>query len=381
MRAVVRHEYGDTSVLRVEDAAEPTAEPGRVIVDVAAAGVNMAEWHLMSGEPTLARLAMGLWRPRHPALGEDVAGVVTAVGPGVTRFAVGDEVFGSARGSWAERASAREDLVQPLPSGVSFEQAAAVPMSGYTALQALRAAGDIAGKRVAITGAGGGVGSYAVQLACSRGAHVTAVCSGSKASLVRDLGAAEVIDYATTDPTDPAGPTDPTDPADPTDPTDPAGPPDPTDPADPVGTVDSAGFTDRVDVAGSTDLAGVTGLAERAGDSRRFDVVLDFAGGLPIVRWRRVIAAGGTLVLGGGEQGGRVLGPLSRSIRAPFVRGIRAVTLMASARGEDIAELAAALASGTLRSTHAHTYALADAAAAVDALRAAVYPGKIVLTP
>lgn len=369
MRAVVRHEYGDTSVLRVEDAAEPTPEPGRVIVEVAAAGVNMAEWHLMSGAPTLVRLAMGLRRPRHPGLGEDVAGVVTAVGPDVTRFAVGDAVFGSARGSWAERASAREDLVQPLPPGVSFEQAAAVPMSGYTALQALRAAGEVAGKRVAITGAGGGVGSYAVQLACSRGAHVTAVCSGSKASFVRDLGAAEVIDYATTDPTDPLGIVAS------------AGS---TERADGAGSTDragAAGVAERADVAGSTELTGVAGLAERAGDSRCFDVVLDFAGSLPITRWRRVLVPGGTLVLGGGEQGGRVLGPLSRSIRAPFVRGIRVVTLMASARGEDIAELAAALASGMLRSTLGHTYALADAAAAVDALRAAVHPGKIVLTP
>lgn len=318
MKAVVRHEYGDTSVVRVDEVDEPTLEPGRVIVEVAAAGVNMAEWHLMSGEPTLMRLATGLRRPKQAVLGQDVAGVVVAVGPGVTRFAVGDEVFGSGRGTWATRASASESLLQPLPRGVSFEQAAVVPMSGYTSLQALRVVGDPEGKRVAITGAGGGVGSYAVQLASSRGASVTAVCSASKASFVRELGVDEVIDYTTTNPTE---------------------------------------------------------------GSQRFDAVFDFAGSLPLAQWKRAIVKGGTLVLGGGEKGGRILGPLARSIRAPFTLGLRAVTLMASSSGDDIAELAASLTSGKLRSTLSHTYTFADAAQAIEALRAAVHPGKIVLTP
>jgi NADPH:quinone reductase-like Zn-dependent oxidoreductase len=318
MRAVVRFEYGDTSVLRVADVPEPVLEEGRVIVKVAAAGVNMAEWHLMAGEPTLARLAMGLLRPKRAVLGEDLAGVVTAVGPGVTRFAVGDPVFGSGRGSWAESVSAKEELLQPLPAGVSFEQAAVVPMSGYTALQALRLVGDPAGKHVAITGAGGGVGSYAVQLAHSRGAHVTAICSAAKAAFVRQLGADDTIDHQSADPTQ--GP-------------------------------------------------------------RRFDAVLDFAGSRPLAHWKRVITPGGTLVLGGGEGGGRLLGPLSRSLRAPFTRGIKAVTLMASSRGEDLAELGRALASGELRSTLSHLYTFAEAAQAIDALRAATHPGKIALVP
>jgi len=318
MRAVVRHEYGDTSVLRVEEIEEPALEPGRIIVDVAAAGVNMAEWHMMTGEPRIMRLSTGIRRPRQPVLGQDVAGIVTAVGAGVTEFTVGDAVFGSARASWATRASARADLLQPLPDGVSFEQAAAVPMSGFTALQALRAAGQLDGARVAITGAAGGVGSYAIQLASSRGANVTAVCRGTKAGFARDLGADEVIDYTTADPTN---------------------------------------------------------------DASRFDAVLDFAGSLPITRWERAIRPGGTLILGGGEEGGRLLGPLSRSIRAPFARGIRVVTLVASANGNDIAELAAALASGTLRSTHTQSYPFADASRAVDALRSARHAGKIALTP
>ncbi len=173
MRAVVRHEYGDTSVLRVEEIDEPEAEPGTVVVEVAAAGVNMAEWHMMSGEPTMMRLVTGLRRPKRPGLGQDVAGIVASVGPGVESFAVGDHVFGSARASWATLALASADLLQPVPPGVSLTQAAAVPMPGYTALQALRAAGALAGKSIAITGAGGGVGSYAVQLAAKRGAHVT----------------------------------------------------------------------------------------------------------------------------------------------------------------------------------------------------------------
>lgn len=321
MKAVVRTEYGDTSVLRVDDVDEPTPAEGRVTVKVAAAGVNMAEWHLMAGDPTVARLALGLRRPKNPRLGEDVAGVVTAVGPGVTRFAVGDAVFGSARGSWAEIADAREDLLQPLPAGMSYEQAAAVPMAGYTALAAVRRVGPIGGRHIAVTGAGGGVGSYAVQLAAAAGARVTAVCSGRKADFVRSLGADDVIDYTTTDPTDPAA------------------------------------------------------------GGRRFDAVLDFGGGLPVRHWKRVITPGGMLVLGGAENGGRMLGPLDRSLAALFTRGIRVVTLVAAARGDAIAELATALASGHLRSTHSQSYPLANAARAVDALRAATHAGKIVLVP
>lgn len=318
MRAVVRTEYGDTAVLRVDDVAEPALQEGHVIVDVAAAGVNMAEWHLMTGEPTVMRLATGLRRPRRALLGQDLAGVVTAVGAGVSRFTIGDRVFGSGRGTWAARAAAAEELLQPLPPEVTFEEAAAVPLSGYTALQALRSVGDPEGKHIAITGAGGGVGSYAVQLAAARGARVTGVCSGAKAGFVRRLGAGEVIDYTQTDPTQ---------------------------------------------------------------SGRRFDVVLDFAGGLPIAQWKRVIAPGGVLVLGGGENDDRVFGPVTRSLRAPFTRGIEVVTLMATSRAEDLAELADALASGALRSTHSHTYTFADAADAVQALRAATHPGKIVLIP
>lgn len=318
MKAVVRTEYGDTSVLRVEDVPEPVPDEGEVIVDVAAAGVNMAEWHMMSGQPTLVRAFIGLRRPKRAVLGRDVAGIVSAVGTGVTRLRIGDVVFGSGRGAWAQKVSAQEANLQPVPAGISLEQAATVPMSGYTALQALRVVGPLDGTRVAITGAGGGVGSIAIQLAAARGAHVTAICSAGKHAFVRDLGAHDVIDYRKTDPTH---------------------------------------------------------------GGARFDAVLDFAGGLPLTGWRRVITPGGLLVLGGDENGGKVLGPLSRSLRARLTRGLRSVTLMASPTPEDIAELATALTTGEMRPTHSRTFTFAEAAQAVDAVRAATYPGKIALVP
>lgn len=318
MRAVQRHAWGESDVIEVVDVDVPTPAEGQVLVRVKAAGVNMAEWHMMTGRPTFMRLLLGLRAPRNPSLGEDLAGVVDAVGPGVTGFAVGDEVFGSGEATFAEFAVARAERLQPKPANVSFEEAAAIPMAGYTALQALAAAGDIVDTQVAVTGAGGGVGSMLVQIARARGAHVTAVCSARKAEFVLRLGATEVIDYATTDVT--AG-------------------------------------------------------------GRRFSAVFDFAGGLPLRRWARVIRPGGTLVLGGDEVNGPVFGPLGRSLRSLFVRGPRITTLMASAKPETLAELAALLVSGELRSPLTRSYALAEAPRAIDDLRAATHPGKLVLVP
>ena len=319
MRAVQRRAYGETDVLEVREVDAPEPEEGQVLVRVKAAGVNMAEWHLMTGRPALVKLALGLRKPRDPSLGEDLAGVVEALGPGVTDLAVGDEVFGSGHGTFAELAVAKRERLQPKPANVSFEEAAAVPMAGYTALQALAAAGDITGTQVAVTGAGGGVGSMLVQLARARGAHVTAVCSARKAEFVLRLGATEAIDYATTDVT--------------------------------------------------------------AGE-RRFTAVFDFAGGLPVRSWRRVIRPGGVLVIGGSEVGGAVLGPLGRSLGAVFVRGgLRVVTLMASSKPESLEELGRLLTAGELRSPLTRTYPLADAAQAIDDLRAATHPGKLALVP
>lgn len=318
MRAVQRHVWGESDVLEIVDVDVPTPAEGQVLVRVRAAGVNMAEWHLMTGRPSLVRLVMGLRAPKKPSLGEDVAGVVEAVGPGVTGFAVGDEVFGSGEGTFAEFALARAERLQRKPANVSFEEAAAMPMAGYTALQALAAAGDIVNTQVAVSGAGGGVGSMLVQIARARGAHVTAICSARKAEFVLRLGATEAIDYASTDVT--------------------------------------------------------------AGE-RRFTAVFDFAGGRPLRRWARVIRPGGTLVLGGDENGGSVLGPLGRSFRALFVRGPRITTLVAGPKPETLAELAALLESGELRSPLTRSYPLADAARAIDDLRAATHPGKLVLVP
>jgi NADPH:quinone reductase-like Zn-dependent oxidoreductase len=318
MRAIMHDRYGDSEVLRLGDIGIPEPADGQVRIAVRAAGVNMADWHLMTGRPALVRLAFGFRGPRRPVRGQDVAGVVDAVGPGVTAFAVGDEVFGEANGSFAEFVVTRPESLARKPANVSFEEAAAVPMGGYTALQALRVAGDVAGLSVVVTGAGGGVGSALVQLAHAGGARVTAVCSAGKADFARSLGADDVVDYGTTDIT--------------------SGAP-------------------------------------------RFDVVFDFAGGRRVAHWRRVIVPRGVLVLGGDENGGPILGPLGRSFTGLIPRGIRVVTLMAHAAQDDIEELARLLATGTLRATVARSYPLAETAAAIDDLYNARYPGKLVIVP
>lgn len=319
MRAVVQDRYGDSEALRVEEVPMPDPGAGEVRVRVLAAGVNMADWHFMTGLPSIARLALGVSRPKRRIRGEDVAGVVDAVGPGVTEFAVGDEVFGSAGGSFAESVIARADLLAPKPERVSFEEAAAAVMPGMTALAAIAAAGDLAGRRIVVTGAGGGVGSAVVELATSAGARVTAVCSTAKVPFVRELGAAEVVDYR---------------------------------------------------------------LEDLLARGERWDVALDFAGSRPVAQWRRLLEPGGVLVLGGGEGGGTVLGPVSRSLTALYTgRGIRVVTLFSAAKGETLRRVAAHLVAGEYRPRVARSYSLDEAAAAIDDLRAARHPGKLVLVP
>jgi NADPH:quinone reductase-like Zn-dependent oxidoreductase len=191
MKAIVQDAYGESEVLRLEDVDVPEIGPDDVLVAVRAAGVDRGAWHVMTGLPYLGRLGFGLRRPRNRVRGIDVAGTVAAVGANVTRFHEGDEVFGSCRGAFAEYASAAANRLAHKPARLTFEQAAALPTSGATALHALRHPGD----RVLVIGAGGGVGSFAVQLAKARGAHVTGVCSTAKTELVRRIGADEVIDY------------------------------------------------------------------------------------------------------------------------------------------------------------------------------------------
>ena len=189
MKAITQDKYGSADVLRLRDIERPTPSEREVLVRVQAAGIARGVLHVMTGEPYLMRLVgFGLLRPKNPVPGQDVAGTVTATGDGVTRFEVGDEVFGIARGSFAEYAVAREDKLSHKPENLSFEQAAAMPISGLTALGAMDAAGVTGGSNVLIVGASGGVGTYAVQIAVALGATVTGVASGSKADLVTDAG-------------------------------------------------------------------------------------------------------------------------------------------------------------------------------------------------
>src|SRR6478735_1001289 len=196
MRAVVQDRYGNSEVLRPARVARPAIANDQVLLHVNAAGLDRGTEHLMTGKPYVARLFVGLRKPKNPIPGRDAAGTVAAVGAAVTRFAVGDEVYGVAPGSFAEYAVAREDKLARKPVNLSFAQAAAVPVSAGTALRALVDAGRVqAGQSVLVIGASGGVGTYAVQLAKAFGADVTGVCSTAKLDLVTSLGADRVIDY------------------------------------------------------------------------------------------------------------------------------------------------------------------------------------------
>jgi NADPH:quinone reductase-like Zn-dependent oxidoreductase len=201
MKGIVYRCYGSPDVLRYEDIAKPTAADNEVLVRVRAASVNPLDWHHMEGSPYLVRLDAGFGKPKNPRLGVDFAGTVEAVGRNVKRFKPGDEVFGGKFGAFAEYVAVREDRTLALkPSNLTFEQAAAVPIAAITALQALRDKGHIdTGQRVLINGASGGVGTFAVQIAKSFGADVTAVCSTRNVDLVRSIGADHVIDYTRED--------------------------------------------------------------------------------------------------------------------------------------------------------------------------------------
>ncbi len=323
MTAVVRDVYGEPgAVLRVERIARPQAGPGEVLVSVRAAGVDRGVWHVVAGLPYPIRLAgFGVRRPVNPVPGSDLAGTVEAVGPDVTSVRPGDEVFGIGAGSFAEYARVPIGKLAPKPPSLSFEQAAAVPVSGLTALQAVRDHGRVApGQSVLVIGASGGVGSYAVQIAKAFGARVTGVCSTGKVEHVRSLGADRVIDYTTEDPT--------------------------------------------------------------AGDER-FDVVLDIGGNRPIRRLRRVLAPRGRLVIVGGETGGRWLGGTQRQIRAmalsPFTRQTLG-TFIAKENAADLVVLTELVEAGRVRPDLERTLPLAEAAAAIEHLQAGRARGKTVLT-
>jgi NADPH:quinone reductase-like Zn-dependent oxidoreductase len=322
MRALVQDAYGSTDVLRLEEVARPTPAPDEVLVRVHAAGLDRGTWHLLTGQPYLLRiLGFGLRQPKNRVPGRDVSGTVVDVGSSVTRFAVGNEVYGISRGSYAEYAVAREDKLAPKPANLSFEEAAVVPVSGITALQALRDAGLVrAGQRVLVIGASGGVGSYAVQLAKALGAEVTGVASTAKLDLVRSLGADHVIDYTRED------------------------------------------FAD-----GAT----------------RYDLVLDIGGSARIRRLRRALARRGTLVIVGGEDGGAVTGGLGRQLRAivlsPFVRQ-RLTMLVNKERASDLTPLTELIEADRLAPSLERSYPLHQAPEALRRLAAGTVRGKLAIT-
>ncbi len=200
MKAIVYTEYGPPDVLRLEEIEKPAPKDNEVLIKVYAASANALDWHLLRAKPSLVRLMSGLSRPKQNILGADVAGRVEAVGAKVTQFKPGDDVFGTCTGAYAEFVSAAEKDLAPKPANISFEQAAAVPVAALTALQALRNKGKLqAGQKILINGASGGVGTFAVQLAKSFGAEVTAVCSTGNLEQARSLGADFVIDYTKED--------------------------------------------------------------------------------------------------------------------------------------------------------------------------------------
>lgn len=204
MKAIVYTTYGSPDVLQLKDIEKPTPKDNQVLVKVHAASANPADWHLMRAEPFLARFANGLLKPKNTRLGADLAGRIEAVGSNVTRFRIGDAVFGElpldAMGSFAEYVCISEELLALKPDKLTFEQAAAVPLAAFTALQGLRDKGQIRpGQRVLVNGASGGVGTFAVQIAKSFGTEVTGVCSTRNLDLVRSIGADHVIDYTQTD--------------------------------------------------------------------------------------------------------------------------------------------------------------------------------------
>ncbi|MER5779239.1 NAD(P)-dependent alcohol dehydrogenase [Streptomyces sp. NPDC002039] len=323
MKAIAQDAYGSSEVLELRDVETPTPGGGEVLIAVRAAALDAGVWHLMTGRPHLLRLmGYGLRRPKVPVRGREVAGRIEAVGEGVTGFRVGDEVFGVCEGSFAEYATARQDKIAPVPAGIPPEHAAALPVSGLTALQALRDAGRVRpGQRVLVIGAAGGVGTYAVQLAKAYGAHVTGVCSTSKTELVRSLGADEVVDYTREE------------------------------------------FADGV---------------------RSYDLILDTAGNRTLSHLRRALTPRGTLVLVGGEGGGRWIGTMARVLRAallnPFVRH-SLKPFMAAERRADLEVLGRHVEAGELTPAIHGVRPLAEAPAAIDAMHRGEARGKTLIVP
>ena len=322
MKAMTRDSYGSADVLKPDDIVMSVVADDQVLIRVHAAGVGPDVWHLMTGSPYLVRLmGGGVRKPKSRGLGRDVAGRVEEVGKNVRQFEPGDAVYGTCDGAFADHVCARADRVAPKPANLSFEQAAGVPVSGCAALHSLRDAGSVQdGQTVLIIGASGGVGTFAVQLARAFGAHVTGVCSTTNGDLVRSIGAEHVIDYT---------------------------------------------HQDFVDGA------------------RRYDLILDTAGRRSLSQLRRALTPRGTLVLVGGEGGGRWTGGFDRQLRAillsPFVRQTLR-SLVSTERQEDLLVLTGFIEAGSVTPVINQTYPLNEVAKALGDADEGHGRGKTVIT-
>jgi NADPH:quinone reductase-like Zn-dependent oxidoreductase len=323
MKAIVQDRYGPPDVLALRDVDQPIPAGNEVLVRVRAASVNARDWHLMRGDPYVARPSFGLRRPRVKIRGTDFAGRVEAVGPDVQRFRPGDEVFGEADGAFAEYVCAPDGVVEPKPANLTFEQAAAVPLAGNTALMGVR---DVArvepGQQVLINGASGGVGTFAVQIAKSFGAEVTGVCSTRNLELIRSLGADHVIDYTVED------------------------------------------FTRN---------------------GRQYDVVFDLVGNRSLTDFRRALTPEGTLVLSGGgvSGGGSLFGPMGLFVKgqlmARFVHH-RLLPLTVKPSQENLATLRELAESGKIAPVIDRTYPLSETPEAIRYLEVEHARAKVVIT-
>ena len=320
MRAIVHERYGRPDVLEFREVEKPAIEDDRVLVRVHASSVNPVEWYGVTG-PYFARVGSGLRRPKDMSVGADLAGRVEAVGPGVKGFQPGEEVYGTSGGSWAEYASAREERLAPKPANLSFEEAAAVPVAGVTALQALRDKGRLqAGQKVLINGASGGVGTFAVQIAKSFGAEVTGVCSTRNMERVRSLGADHVVDYTKED------------------------------------------FT-------------------KLGECH--DLMLDVAGNRSFLAYRRVLTPEATVVVVGGPMTYRGLGPLPHMAGTILKSRGRSQTVtffVAEVTTDDLNSLRELLESGKVSPVIDRTYPLSEAPEALTYLGEGHARGKVVIT-
>jgi NADPH:quinone reductase-like Zn-dependent oxidoreductase len=322
MQAMVQERYGEAEdVLRLATIDRPEIGDGDVLVRVHAAGVDRGVWHVTAGLPYPVRLVSGLRTPKARVPGTDVAGRVEAVGKDVTTLHIGDDVFGSADGSFAQYARARQDKLAPKPKDLSFEQAAAIPVSACTALQAVRDHGRVQpGQHVLIIGASGGVGTFAVQIAKAYGAHVTGVCSATKVDLVRSIGADHVIDYT-----------------------------------------------------GSEDIDG----------GQRYDVILDIGGNRSLTTLRHALTPRGTLVITGGETAGRWLGGTDRQVRAmilsPFVSQ-KLGTFIGTQNTADLALIAGLIKAGKVSPVIDRAYPLSEIPTAIRYLQDGHARGKVIIT-